>query len=69
VAELRRGGQLDNTVIIFLQDNGACAEENGRKPPKADPPTQLKPMARDELQLRGRRFRPAMAARCAAGPG
>ncbi len=30
VAELKRRGQLDNTLILFLQDNGACAEINGR---------------------------------------
>ena len=30
VAELKRRGQFDNTVILFLQDNGACAELNGR---------------------------------------
>jgi len=27
VAELERTGQLDNTLIIFLSDNGACAED------------------------------------------
>jgi arylsulfatase len=27
VETLRRTGQLDNTVIIFLSDNGACAED------------------------------------------
>ncbi|MDR5815423.1 MULTISPECIES: arylsulfatase [unclassified Caballeronia] len=27
VAALERAGQLDNTVIIFLSDNGACAED------------------------------------------
>src|SRR5262249_40338660 len=26
VADLRKNGQLDNTLIIFLSDNGACAE-------------------------------------------
>src|SRR5262245_13540835 len=31
VAELRRTGQLDNTLILYLQDNGACAELQGRK--------------------------------------
>jgi len=27
VAELKRKGELNNTLIFFLQDNGACAEE------------------------------------------
>jgi arylsulfatase len=30
VAELKRTGQLDNTLILFLQDNGGCAEPQGR---------------------------------------
>jgi len=59
VAELKKRGQLDNTLVFFLQDNGACAEGMGRRarkdgdaknaPRPAKPP--LKPMAPDELQL------------------
>jgi arylsulfatase len=30
VAELKRTGQFDNTLIMFLQDNGGCAEPQGR---------------------------------------
>ncbi len=30
VDELKRSGQFDNTLILFLQDNGGCAEDNGR---------------------------------------
>ena len=30
VAELKRTGQFDNTLILFLQDNGGCAEVQGR---------------------------------------
>ncbi len=30
IAELKRRGQFDNTIILFMQDNGACAEINGR---------------------------------------
>lgn len=30
VDELKRTGQLDNTLILFLQDNGGCAELQGR---------------------------------------
>jgi arylsulfatase len=35
---LRETGLLDNTLILFLHDNGACAEPNGRVPgrPKRD---------------------------------
>jgi arylsulfatase A-like enzyme len=30
VNELKRTGRLDNTLVMFLQDNGACAEPMGR---------------------------------------
>lgn len=30
VGELKRTGELDNTLLLFLQDNGGCAEELGR---------------------------------------
>ena len=32
VAELRAHGSLDDTLILFLSDNGACAEATGRRP-------------------------------------
>lgn len=32
VSELQEAGQLDNTLILFLQDNGGCAEAVGRQP-------------------------------------
>jgi arylsulfatase len=32
VAQLKKQGQLDNTLIFFLQDNGGCAEVVGRTP-------------------------------------
>lgn len=53
VAELKAHGQFDNTLILYLQDNGACAEGNGRgnKPTaRADQPS-LPPMASDEQQF------------------
>jgi arylsulfatase len=30
VASLKRQGQLENSLIFYLQDNGGCAEQNGR---------------------------------------
>lgn len=55
VAELKRTGKFDNTLIFFLADNGGCAEEYGsRGAEKPDPskPVVLKPMGKDELQTR-----------------
>ena len=54
VESLKRHGQLDNTLILFFQDNGGCAEGFGRGKlvgplERPDAPT-LKPMGRDELQ-------------------
>jgi arylsulfatase A-like enzyme len=37
VAELKRTGQLDNTLILYLQDNGGCAETMGRAGNKNHP--------------------------------
>ena len=37
IAKLKDKGQLDNTLILFLQDNGGCAETCGRQP-NAEPP-------------------------------
>ena len=50
VAELKRQGKLDNTIIIFLQDNGGCAEGYGRGTPRNGYATDLKPMGPDDLQ-------------------
>jgi len=50
--ELRSTGQLDNTLIFYLQDNGGCAEGMGRnrqKHARADKPT-LAPLAAGYLQ-------------------
>ena len=38
---LRANGQFDNTLIVYLQDNGACAETVGRNPPKAKGPAPM----------------------------
>jgi arylsulfatase len=50
VSELRNEGQLDNTLLFFLQDNGGCAEDMGRNPPKDPYRTDLKPLRPDDLQ-------------------
>ncbi len=52
VAELKKQGELDNTLIFFLQDNGGCAEDMGRKADaKAEvEPKLLPPLAADYLQ-------------------
>ena len=55
VETVEKAGRLDNTLIFFLQDNGGCAENYGRRKnastgPRADKPT-LPPMAKGELQM------------------
>lgn len=37
IAELKTQGQLDNTLIVYLQDNGGCAEPTGRTGNKNHP--------------------------------
>ena len=55
VAELNRTGRLDNTLILYLQDNGGCAEPMGRTGnpqhpniARPDKPT-LPPLASEEF--------------------
>jgi arylsulfatase len=52
IAQLKQDGRLDNTLVLFLQDNGACAERTGRAVLKAPAPKNLKPMRPDELQTK-----------------
>ncbi|MHC4433322.1 MAG: sulfatase-like hydrolase/transferase, partial [Planctomycetota bacterium] len=55
VAELKRTGNFENTLIFFLADNGGCAEEygsRGRVKPDPAKPVVLKPMGKNELQTR-----------------
>ncbi len=54
VESLKTTGRFDNTLILFLQDNGGCAEGLGRRPrnglrQRAEKP--LAPMKPDELQF------------------
>jgi arylsulfatase len=52
VDTLKKNGQFENTLILYLQDNGGCAEgmgRNGPYKPRADAPT-LPPLAKDFLQ-------------------
>jgi arylsulfatase A-like enzyme len=49
IAQLKRDGQFENTLILFLQDNGGCAETVGRQANAAGP-AGLKPLGRDGLQ-------------------
>ncbi|MEI8106405.1 MAG: arylsulfatase [Verrucomicrobiota bacterium] len=52
LAELQAQGQLENTLIFYLQDNGACAEPFGRgaqATPRQTLPS-LKPLPPDQFQ-------------------
>lgn len=52
MAAVEATGQKDNTLFLFLQDNGGCAEPMGRKgamKPRASAPS-LEPMAPESLQ-------------------
>lgn len=49
VAALRTSGSLENTLILYLQDNGGCAEDMVRRA-NGPAPGDLKPMAPDALQ-------------------
>ena len=53
IETLEKNGELDNTLILFLQDNGGCAENYGRGKendgPRLDKPS-LPPLAADYLQ-------------------
>jgi arylsulfatase len=52
IAELKRQGLFQNTLIFYLQDNGGCAELVGRGTNVANRPEQsvLRPMTADEQQ-------------------
>ena len=48
VNSLREHGVLDNTLVMYLQDNGACAEDTGQRkvPLRVDGPRPAKPSFR-----------------------
>lgn len=53
IAALKANGQFENTLILFLQDNGGCAEDlswmdAGSRGPRADSPN-LKPIPGDSI--------------------
>ncbi|HZZ42965.1 MAG TPA: arylsulfatase [Tepidisphaeraceae bacterium] len=51
VAALKEEGELENTLIIFMSDNGACAETTGRADmPKRDKEKPVAPRAIDKPQ-------------------
>lgn len=50
VAELEKRNMLENTLILFLQDNGGCAEPMGREDKPEWHLKDLRPMGKDELQ-------------------
>ena len=57
VQTLEEQGALENTLIVFMQDNGGCAEAGGRNPngervARADAPT-LPPIDDDVLHYKG----------------
>ena len=53
LTELERKNELDNTIIVYLQDNGACAETYGfgktYTPPMGE--VELQPLGKDEFQV------------------
>jgi len=50
VSQLKQDGRFENTLIFFLQDNGGCAEQMGRKTNAPESPKPLKPFGPDDLQ-------------------
>ena len=51
VDHMAESGQLENTVIFFLQDNGGCAEGMGRQSNQDRlPESRSSPMGKNELQ-------------------
>lgn len=54
VAALEESGRLENTLILYLQDNGGCQEEMGSRGNPREVPSErqnAKPLGPDELQF------------------
>jgi len=54
VRTLKEHGRLDNTVILYLQDNGGCAEDLGRNGPKNWQLKGIEPMTPEQFQTQPR---------------
>jgi len=52
VAELERQGQSDDTLVMFVQDNGGCAEPLGRQDKPEWHLADLEPLGPDDPQLK-----------------
>ncbi len=52
LAEIKREGQSDNTLVMFLQDNGGCAEGYGRYSPNKPYASDYKPLGPNEFQTK-----------------
>ncbi len=52
VAQLKQDGRYDNTLILYLQDNGACAERQWHEKRTTKAPANLRPLRPDELQTK-----------------
>jgi len=50
IDELKREGRFENTIIMYLHDNGGCAETMGRLQPADNADAPLLPMGPKELQ-------------------
>lgn len=61
VDQLEASGDLDNTLVLYLQDNGGCAESAGKEVAAPRPiPNKggdYSPMGRDEVQFDGRYYK------------
>jgi len=57
VAQLKASGRFENTLVLFLQDNGGCAETVGRQgqgaPAQRPAQPTLEPLPRDFLETAG----------------